>query len=164
MVDVAKTKLLRCQKKRMEVEDERMAQLRMDLSCTYIDSDDESESVWPLAPQQMDRVTMAINRGSEGECLSERYRIRVTRGDLRTLTRTVWLNDEVGRFPLMITIHDSCGRFSRLSISTSTWSVNIVGNEEASKCISSIRSFTQNCLIQDIVVFVGGPKRFVLQL
>lgn len=88
-------KLLLHQKKRMNLEDERLAKLRKGLSQTYIDSDDENDSKWLLTQQQMERVAMAINRGSTGECLSEKYRIRVTRGDLRTLTGSVWLNDEV---------------------------------------------------------------------
>lgn len=79
----------------MNLEDEIIAKLRKGFSRTYIDSDDENESTWLLTSQQMERVVMAISRGSEGECLSERYRIRVTRGDLRTLTGSVWLNDEV---------------------------------------------------------------------
>ena len=93
----AKAKLLLHQKKRMGVEDERLAKLRKGLAQTYIDSDDEESSKWLLTAQQMERVAMAIARGNAGECLSERYRIRVTRGDIRTLTGSVWLNDEVCR-------------------------------------------------------------------
>ena len=85
----------------MDIEDERMAKLRKGLSHTYIDSDDKSEPLWPLNAQQLERVTVAISRGSEGECLSERYRIRITRADLCTLTGLVWLNDEVS-------IYDHC--------------------------------------------------------
>lgn len=95
VMEVAKAKLMLHQKKRMDWEDERIANLRKGVSQTYIDSDDECEPNWHLTSQQMKRVTIAMSRGSEGECLSERYRIRVTRGDLRTLTGTVWLNDEV---------------------------------------------------------------------
>ena len=95
IMQVAKTKLLLYQRKRMDLEDERVAKLREGLSQTYIDSDDESGSGWSLTPQQMERVATALRRGSEGECLSERYRIRITRADLHTLTGLMWLNDEV---------------------------------------------------------------------
>lgn len=95
VMEVAKAKLLLQQKKRMDLEDKRIAKLRKGLSQTYIDSDEESDATWHLTPQQMERVAIAIGRGSEGECLSERYRIRVSRGDLRTLIGSVWLNDEV---------------------------------------------------------------------
>ena len=93
----AQAKLLLHQKKRMEAEDERLVRLREGLSQTYIDSDDEDEagSKWVLSAQQMERVATAMSRGNAGECLSERYRIRVTRADLRTLTGLEWLNDEV---------------------------------------------------------------------
>ena len=99
MMEIAKTKLLLHQKKRMDLEDQRIEKLRKNLHHTYIDSDDdEPESLWTLTTQQMERVTMAISRGTKGECLSERYRIRVTRDDLLTLTGSVWLNDEVCRW------------------------------------------------------------------
>lgn len=101
MMEIAKTKLRLHQKKRMDLEDQRIEKLRKNLHHTYID--DESESAWPLTTQQMERVTMAISRGTKGECLSERYRIRVTRDDLLTLTGSVWLNDEVCKG-----VHSNC--------------------------------------------------------
>ena len=96
MMEAVKAKLKLQRQKRMEQEDKIVADLRRGLAHTYVDSDDEDEdSSWCLSAQQQARVTMAITRGSEGECLSERYRIRVTRGDLHTLTGSMWLNDEV---------------------------------------------------------------------
>lgn len=98
-MQVAKTKLQLSRKQRMELEDKRIAKLRSGLSRIDLDSDDEDEEPsdfkWVLDAQQMERVTMAIKGGNDNECLSERYRIRVSRGDLHTLTGLVWLNDEV---------------------------------------------------------------------
>ncbi len=110
MMDAAKAKLKLQQQKRMEQEDRIVSQLRRGLAQTYVDSDVECDdnSSWSLSAQQQERVTMAISRGSEGECLSERYRIRVTRGDLRTLTGLMWLNDEVSTSMIelcLVTVH-----------------------------------------------------------
>lgn len=97
MMEAAKAKLKLHQQKRMEQEDKIVEQLRRGLAHTYVDSEDEEEEdeSWCLSSEQQTRVSMAISRGSQGECLSERYRIRVTRADLRTLTGSTWLNDEV---------------------------------------------------------------------
>lgn len=99
-MQVARTKLQLSQKQRMDLEDQRVAKLRSGLSHIYLDSDEDEEdeeeqTSWTLTSQQMDRVTEAVGRGDVQECLSERYRIRISRGDLRTLTGLVWLNDEV---------------------------------------------------------------------
>ena len=94
MMQAAIAKLKIQQQKRIEHEDRVVAELRKGLTHACIDSEDEDIS-WSLSTQHQQRVTMALSRGSEGECLSERYSIRVTRGDLRTLTSSMWLNDEV---------------------------------------------------------------------
>lgn len=98
IMEVARAKLQLTQKQRIELEDKRVAKLRTGLSHIYLDSDEEDieeESSWTLTSQQMERVTEAIRWGDDQECISERYRIRVSRGDLKTLTGLVWLNDEV---------------------------------------------------------------------
>ena len=96
-MQVAQTKLQLSQKQRMELEDKRVAQIRSGLSHVYLDSDEEAEvePQWSLTTEQMDIVQTAVGRGNPQECLSERYRIRISRADLRTLTGLVWLNDEV---------------------------------------------------------------------
>ena len=38
---------------------------------------------------------MVTRGGPSSECLSQKYNIRVTRGDLATLIGLQWLNDEV---------------------------------------------------------------------
>ena len=93
VVEIAKTKLQLFQKERMAMEDVRVAKLRNALAHTCLEH--EAPSTWDLTQEQMKRVHIAISSGSDQECLSERYRIRITRGDLRTLTGLVWLNDEV---------------------------------------------------------------------
>lgn len=107
IVEVVKTKLRLHQKQRVELEDKRVAKLRNSLAQVNLDSDDEDESTWVLTAQQMERVTMTLCRGSGSECVSERYRIRVTRNDLRTLTGLVWLNDEVIYMYLIIPMLDN---------------------------------------------------------
>ena len=42
------------------------------------------------------QIAAATGRGSASDCLSERFRIRIARSDMFTLTGLQWLNDEVG--------------------------------------------------------------------
>ena len=42
------------------------------------------------------QVARTLSRGRADDLLSERYRIRITRGDIVTLSGLQWLNDEVG--------------------------------------------------------------------
>lgn len=95
--EVARSKLQLHRKQRAAMEDMRVTRLRDALAETHLEADNAATTqTWLLTTQQMERVTSAISRGSEQECLSERFRIQVTRGDLRTLTGLTWLNDEVG--------------------------------------------------------------------
>lgn len=97
-MEIAKAKLQLSKKQRIDLEDQRVARLRQGFSHIYLDSDEEEEEIkttWILTNQQMEKVAEAIGHGPKEECLSERYRIRISRGDLRTLTGLVWLNDEV---------------------------------------------------------------------
>ncbi len=99
VVEVARTKLHLRQKERMAIEDVRITKLRDSLSNTHLEhlEEDALSRPWNLSPDQRERVQVVLKRGNEQECVSEKYRIRVTRSDLRTLTGLVWLNDEVDR-------------------------------------------------------------------
>lgn len=77
----------------MAVEDVLVGRLRRSQSESHLDHD--QIPAWVLSPEQMEKVATAISGSRQGECLSERYRIRITGSDLHTLTWNVWLNDEV---------------------------------------------------------------------
>lgn len=42
------------------------------------------------------QVAQAMASGQGGDLLSERFRIRITRADIASLSHHAWLNDEVG--------------------------------------------------------------------
>lgn len=46
-------------------------------------------------------MALAVTGGPVSECLSQKYNIRITRGDLATLVGLQWLNDEV-RYNIMV--------------------------------------------------------------
>lgn len=102
MVEIARTKLQLQQKERLAMEDIRMTRLQSALAHSHLDVDETPS--WSLSSEKMERVQAVISRGNELECLSERYRIRISRGDLRTLTGLVWLNDEVSSAPTCPTL------------------------------------------------------------
>ena len=57
------------------------------------------------------QIAAATGRGSASDCLSERFRIRIARSDMFTLTGLQWLNDEVGgkqRVQSCYTMSDTC--------------------------------------------------------
>ena len=90
---MANTKLALCQRQRQAAEEHLVGRLRDQLQETHLQ--ELSHPPWDLEDSELDEVGVALTVRDGGQCLVERYRIRICRNDLSTLEPTAWLNDEV---------------------------------------------------------------------
>lgn len=99
-LEVAEKYLHLCREERTRAEEARVTRLRENLCRITLgpEQEEEEEMLLTLSVEQEKKVAQAMASGQGGDLLSERFRIRITRADIASLSHHAWLNDEIINF------------------------------------------------------------------